>query len=150
MTDPWLWQTKRIFEASFSNSQSLFYFLLSGNDSNMRMHMPHLPPWSSWLLQVFRIYSICDCKLIVTPIDLTFLAAAISYQCIYKFSLQYQLAIGSLIYTMLGTRFNLDFAIFAISKYTSNLNSVYWQAVKWMICYLKDNLKLQLTFQVSP
>ncbi len=88
-----------------------------------------------------------DCKPVATPMDSALVAAATDYQCTSEFRLQYQSAVGSLMYAMLGTRPDLAFAVSVISRYASNPNFLHWQAVKRIFRYLKGSLKLQLTFR---
>jgi hypothetical protein len=47
-----------------------------------------------------------------------------------KFRKQYQSAVGSLMYAMLGTRPDLAFAVSVISRFSSNPTNAHWSAVK--------------------
>ena len=48
----------------------------------------------------------------------------------------YTSAVGSLMYAMLCTRFDICFAVGLVSRYQSNLGTAHWQAVKRIMCYL--------------
>ena len=98
-----------------------------------------------YLEQVLRTHGMWDSKLVATPMDSRLVAAATDYQCTNEFRLQYQSAVGSLMYAMLGTRPDIAFAVSVLSRHASNPNSLYWQAVKRIFRYLKGSLKLQLT-----
>ncbi len=84
-----------------------------------------------------------------TPIDSFLVAAVTDYECANNFYLQYQSAIGSLMYAMLGTGPDTAFAVSVVGRYALDPNSLHWQAVKRIFCYLKRILKLQLTFRGS-
>lgn len=55
-------------------------------------------------------------------------------------------------YAMLGMRPNLAFAVSVVSRYSSNPTEAHWSVVKFIFCYIKGTLDLQLTFQeeLSP
>ena len=67
------------------------------------------------------------------------------YQAIESFRSQYQSAVGSLIYAMLGTRPDLAFSVSVVSRYTSNPNRSHWEAVKRIFCYICGIFLLQIT-----
>ena len=50
-------------------------------------------------------------------------------------------------YTMLGTRPDLVFAVSIVSRYAHNPTKKHWGAVKRVFQYLKGTVHLQLTFQ---
>lgn len=54
---------------------------------------------------------------------------------------------GSLMYVMLGTRPDLAFSVLVISRYSSNPDASYWQAVKQVFWYIKGSLSSQLIFR---
>ena len=49
---------------------------------------------------------------------------------------QYQSAVGSLMYCMLGTRPDIAYAVSKVTQYCSNPNQAYWNAVKRIVRYL--------------
>ena len=100
-----------------------------------------------YLDQVLQTHGMWNCKPVAAPMDSALVAAATDYQCTSEFRLQYQSAVGSLMYAMLGTRPDLAFAVSVVSRHASNLNSLHWQAVKRIFRYLKGSLQLQLTFR---
>ena len=51
--------------------------------------------------------------------------------------ISYQLAIGLLIYAILGTRPNITYAVFVVFRYNFNPNEAYWKAVKRIFRYLR-------------
>ncbi|OAE35371.1 hypothetical protein AXG93_464s1030 [Marchantia polymorpha subsp. ruderalis] len=58
----------------------------------------------------------------------------------------YEQAVGSFMYLMVCTRPNIAFAMGKVSKYMSNLGKVQWEAVKWIMRYLKSTLDYDLLF----
>ncbi len=100
-----------------------------------------------YLEQVLRTHGMLDSKPVATPMDTSLIAATTDHPCTNKFRLQYQSAVGSLMYAMLGTRPDISFAVSVISRHASNPDFLYWQAVKRIFCYLKGSIQLQLTFR---
>ena len=58
----------------------------------------------------------------------------------------YHEAVGSLMYTTLGTRPDICFAIQTVSRFNSNPGLVHWEAVKRIFCYLKGMKDLWLGY----
>lgn len=81
------------------------------------------------------------------PMDGVWTATENDYQATNSFQTQYQSAVGSLIYAMLGTRPDLAFSVFVVSQYASNPNPSHWQAVKRIFWYICDTLSLQLIYR---
>ena len=51
--------------------------------------------------------------------------------------LPYASVVGSLMYAMIATRPDIDFAVGVVSRYMSNLGMKHWEAVKGIMRYLK-------------
>ncbi len=100
-----------------------------------------------YLDQVLRTNRILDSKPVATPIDTSLVTATIDHHCTKEFRLQYQSAVGSLMYAMLRTQPDISFAVSVISQYASNPDSFHWQANKRIFRYLKGSIQLQLTFR---
>ncbi len=73
-----------------------------------------------YLEQVLQTHGMWNCKPVATHMDLSLIAAATDYQFTSEFCLQYQSAVGSLMYPMLGTRPDLAFAVSVVSRHASN------------------------------
>ena len=58
----------------------------------------------------------------------------------------YALAIGSLMYTMVYTRPNIGYAVGVVSKFMSNPSKAHWEAVKWILRYLRGTIEKCLYF----
>ncbi len=61
-------------------------------------------------------------------------------------SVPYLSAVGSIIYAMVCTRPDISHAVSVVSIYTTCLEKEHWQAVKWILRYLKGTTDVGLTF----
>ncbi|XP_040367425.1 secreted RxLR effector protein 161-like [Rosa chinensis] len=59
----------------------------------------------------------------------------------------YASAVGCLMYTMICTRPDLAQALSVVSKYMSNPGKPHWEAVKWILRYLKGTRQLGILFE---
>ena len=59
----------------------------------------------------------------------------------------YQSAVGSLMYAMMGTRPDIAYAVSVVSRFASNPNESHWKAVKRILRYLRATLSLKLVFR---
>ncbi|WJZ95088.1 hypothetical protein VitviT2T_013882 [Vitis vinifera] len=58
----------------------------------------------------------------------------------------YASVVGSLMYAMVCTRPDITYAVGVISRFLSNPGRLHWEAVKWIMRYLRGTSKLKLTF----
>ncbi|KAL2642786.1 hypothetical protein R1flu_010373 [Riccia fluitans] len=58
----------------------------------------------------------------------------------------YESAIGSLMYFMVYTRPDIAYALGKVSKYMMNPGKVHWEAVKWILQYIKGTMGYGLLF----
>ncbi|KAK0585927.1 hypothetical protein LWI29_036421 [Acer saccharum] len=59
----------------------------------------------------------------------------------------YASAIGSLMYAMTCTRPDISHAVGVVSRYMSNPGKLHWEAVKWILRYLRGTTERCLTFR---
>lgn len=110
-----------------------------------------------WLSQgkyVRRIldkFNMADSKGVWTPMPAHFKLSAT--QCLTdavekgKMScVPYEQAVGSLMYLMVCTRPDIALAMRKMSMYMSNPGKVHWEAVKWILRYLKSTVDYGLLF----
>lgn len=57
----------------------------------------------------------------------------------------YSSAVGSLMYAMVCTRPDIAYAVGIVSRYLSNPGRHHWEAVKWIMRYLRGTSNLRLT-----
>jgi hypothetical protein len=55
----------------------------------------------------------------------------------YMSRVPYANAMGSLMYAMVSTRTNISHAVCVVSGYMENLGKGHWEAVKWVLRYLR-------------
>nr|GEZ52046.1 retrovirus-related Pol polyprotein from transposon TNT 1-94 [Tanacetum cinerariifolium] len=53
----------------------------------------------------------------------------------------YANAVGSLLYLMVCTRPDIAYAVSVVSRYLANPGKSHWEAVKWILKYLRGNAK---------
>ena len=61
-------------------------------------------------------------------------------------SIPYSLAVGSLMYVMVCTRPDIAHVVGTVSRFLSNPRKEYWEAVKWILKYLKGTLRVCLCY----
>jgi hypothetical protein len=64
-----------------------------------------------------------------------------------EFKMQYQSAVGTLMYAMLGSRPDIAYAVSCVSRYAANPTVAHMSAVKRIFSYLKGTINFQLTFR---
>lgn len=102
----------------------------------------------AYLEKILRDHKMIDCKAAPTPMETQHLEdSPPDYQPTAEFCLQYQSAIGSVMYAILETRPDLAYAVFVLSRYASRPNNSYWQAIKRIFRYIKGTLDMELTFK---
>ena len=102
----------------------------------------------AYLETILRDHKMTDCKAAPTPIETQHIEVSPpNYEPTTEFRLQYQSAVGSLMYAILGTRPDLAYAVSVVSRYASRPNNSHWQAVKRIFRYIKETLDLELTFK---
>ncbi|CAL5327779.1 unnamed protein product [Camellia sinensis] len=62
-------------------------------------------------------------------------------------AIPYSSAVGSLMYAMVSTRPNIAHVVAVVSRFLSNPGKEHWEAVKWILRYLKGTTKMCLFFR---
>ena len=97
------------------------------------------------VLQDFQMWETTEVR---TPMDIASLDRAEErYQASENFRKWYQSAVGLLMYTMMGTRPDLAFAVSVISRYASNPDSSHEKAVKKIFRYLRGSIDFVLIYR---
>ena len=65
----------------------------------------------------------------------------------YMAKVPYASAIGSLMYVMVCTRPDIAQAVGAVSRYMNNPGKLHWEAVKWILRYLRGTMSKALCFK---
>ncbi|XP_047336742.1 secreted RxLR effector protein 161-like [Impatiens glandulifera] len=58
----------------------------------------------------------------------------------------YSNAIGSVMYLMISTRSDITYTVSCLSRFMSNFGMPHWNALKWLLRYLKTIVDVDLTF----
>ena len=65
----------------------------------------------------------------------------------YMTHVPYASAIGSLMYAMMCTKPNLSQAVSMVSRYMHDPSRGHWEAVKWILRYIKGTIDIGLIFK---
>ena len=104
---------------------------------------------SAYVQRVLRQFRMDDSVLKATPMETSakLEPAEADYTPESDFLAEYQSAVGSLMYAMLGTRPDIAFAVGVVSRFAAKPKPTHWNAVKRILRYLKGIVNYQLTFQ---
>jgi len=104
-----------------------------------------------YLEKILDKFKMDNCKAVFTPLAAHF---RLSTECcpqteedIDRMSnIPYSSAVGSLMYAMVYTRPDLSHAVSVVSKYMHNPGKGHWEAVKWILHYVKGTVNKGLVF----
>lgn len=113
-----------------------------------------------WLSQenyvdkVLSTYKMDDCKSVSTPLGAHFKLRAATDEVLkkeeeYMKQIPYANVIGSVMYLMIGSRPDLAYAVGLVCRYMSNPTKDHWQAVKWVLRYIRGSKMVGLQFKKS-
>ena len=104
---------------------------------------------TAYIEKILRDHGMSDCKPVDTPMDPKSQPqpAPPGYESGPILRKQYQSAVGSLMYAMLGTRPDIAYAVSIVSRYGSNPTEAHFSMVKRILRYLRSTIHLQLTFR---
>ncbi|KAH9736371.1 hypothetical protein KPL71_018077 [Citrus sinensis] len=94
-----------------------------------------------YIKKVLERFEMQDCKPVQTPLGPQFKlsAAPTSEDESQMNEFPYAQAVGSLMYAMVCTRSDIAYAVSVVSRYLSCPGKVHWNAVKWIMRYLKGS-----------
>lgn len=105
-----------------------------------------------YLWKVLGKFNMDQCKTVATPLGAHFALKAATdeelrdqEECMKK--VPYQNAVGSIMYSMVGTRPDLAYVVGEISRFMSRPITDHWQAVKWVLRYIKGSTDTCLNFK---
>lgn len=103
---------------------------------------------SGYLEKVLERFNMSGCKSAKSPIGSHFKLASVrdESECIDTEKTPYSSAVGSVMYSMIGTRPDLAYALGLVSRFMSKPGSVHWEAVKWLLRYIKGSKDLSLVY----
>ncbi|CAA7029216.1 unnamed protein product [Microthlaspi erraticum] len=103
---------------------------------------------SSYLKKVIENFRMTDSKSSQTPIGAHFKLSLVTEdeECIDTEVTPYSSAVGSIMYAMIGSRPDLAYGIGLVSRFMSRPGSIHWEAVKWLLRYIKGSLDVELLY----
>jgi hypothetical protein len=103
----------------------------------------------AYLRKVLEDNHMKDCSTVSTPMEtsMRLIPADNNHQAPASLRHQYQSAVGSLMYAMLGTRPDLAFAVSVVSRFASNPTESHMKSVKRIFRYIQGILKIGLVFR---
>ncbi|CAA7042283.1 unnamed protein product [Microthlaspi erraticum] len=103
---------------------------------------------SNYLKKVIENFRMTDSKSSQTPIGAHFKLSLVTEdeECIDTEVTPYSSAVGSIMYAMIGSRPDLAYGIGLVSRFMSKPGSIHWEAVKWLLRYIKGSLDVELLY----
>lgn len=106
----------------------------------------------NYLMKVLDTFKLDQCNSVQTPLGVHFKLRAATEKDLKEQeeemkSVPYASAVGSIMYAMIGTRVDLAYPVGVISRYMSKPLKEHWQAVKWVLRYIKGSTGLKLVFK---
>ncbi|KAF5775409.1 putative RNA-directed DNA polymerase [Helianthus annuus] len=106
---------------------------------------------SAYVKKILENYRMEGCKAVKTPLGAHFKLSLqdspkTEQEERYMNSVPYANVVGSMMYLMVCTRPDLAYAVSVVSRYLSCPGKVHWEAVKWILRYLKGTQDWGLVF----
>ncbi|XP_073152137.1 secreted RxLR effector protein 161-like [Henckelia pumila] len=95
-----------------------------------------------------------DARAVSTPIGAHFKLMAVkedqeALEAVHMKNIPYSNAVGSIMYMIVSTRPDISYALGLVSRFMSKPSREHWQAVRWLLRYLKGTTKLKLKYSKS-
>ena len=105
----------------------------------------------NYVLKMLETFNIAETRLVTTPLaghfKLSFKQYSQSPEEEEMSRVPYASVMGSLMYVMVCIRPDLAYAVSTVSQFMSNPRKQHWEAVKWVLRYLRGTARLGLVFQ---
>ncbi|KAE8688563.1 Retrovirus-related Pol polyprotein from transposon TNT 1-94 [Hibiscus syriacus] len=107
---------------------------------------------AEYINKVLSRFNMQDAKPVSTPLGVHFRLSKeqspkTEEERAHMVKVPYASAIGSLMYAMVCTRPDIAHAVGAVSRYMNNPGKVHWEAVKWILRYLRGTTNKALCFK---
>ncbi|KAE8695859.1 U-box domain-containing protein 31 [Hibiscus syriacus] len=107
---------------------------------------------AKYINKVLSRFNIQDAKPVSTPLGVHFRLSKdqspkTEEERAHMVKVPYASTIGSLMYAMVCTRPDIAHAVGAVSRYMNNPGKVHWEAVKWILRYLRGTTNKALCFK---
>nr|GEX46896.1 zinc finger, CCHC-type [Tanacetum cinerariifolium] len=103
---------------------------------------------SYYIEKVLKKFNYFDCTPVSTLIDTSEKLTPNNGQDVSQ--LEYSRMIGCLMYAITCTRPGIAFVVVKLNRYTSNPGTQHWQAIQWVLKYLKKTIDYRLTYTGYP
>ena len=105
-----------------------------------------------YINKVLSRFNMQNAKVVSTPLGVHFRLSKeqspkTEEERAYRAKVLYASAIGSLMYVMVCTRPDIAQAVGAVSRYMNNPGKLHWEAVKWILRYLRGTMSKALCFK---
>ncbi|KAH9651033.1 hypothetical protein KPL70_026595 [Citrus sinensis] len=109
---------------------------------------------SRYISKVPERFQMMDSKPVLTPLGAQFklsenMSPTSHVKEVKMADIPYSQAVGSLMYAMVCTRADIAYAVSIVSRFMSNPGKLHWDAVKWVMRYLKGTLDYGLMYGKS-
>lgn len=106
----------------------------------------------TYLCKILRNFMMEESKPVSTPMGSHFKLSSTKAEMrseLQEFmeSVPYSSAVGSLMYSMIGTRPDIAYGVGLVSRFMSAPSQEHWNAVKWLMRYIKGTSDMVLTFK---
>lgn len=101
---------------------------------------------SSYIKKILQVFNMVEAKSVSTPIGAHFKLASVKDEEEAVCEVPYCNVVGSTIYAMIRTRPELTYAVGLVNRLMSNLGTVHWSAVQWILKYLNGTHYKKLVF----
>jgi len=99
-----------------------------------------------YLEKILKHFGMADAKAAQTPLPTGYKPEPFYGTATAALRSQYQSVIGSLLYLMLGTHFNLAFTVTQMAKFTHNPSEEHLLKTRHILCYLAGTCKYTLVY----
>ncbi|CAA7016274.1 unnamed protein product [Microthlaspi erraticum] len=103
---------------------------------------------ANYLRKVIENFRMSDAKSSLTPIGGHFKLSSVKddEEGVDTEVIPYASVVGSIMYAMVGSRPDLAYGIGLVSRFMSKPGHIHWEAVKWLLRYIKGSVDLCLRF----
>ncbi|CAM8925854.1 unnamed protein product [Rhodiola kirilowii] len=103
---------------------------------------------SHYVEKVLKKFNYLNCSPLSTPMDPSLKLMPNSGEAVSQ--LDYSEVIGCLMYAMTSTRLDIAYAVGKLIRYTSNLSTHHWEAIRRVLKYVKGTMNYDLTYAGFP
>lgn len=105
-----------------------------------------------YLEKVLSTFNMSDCKPVTTPLGAQFKLKSLDEkeevtEPQFMVDIPYASAVGSLMYAMVGSRPDIAHAVGVVSRFMGNPGRKHWEAVKWILRYIRGTTDFGLWFK---